>query len=90
MFNYLFRIKTTLLDHFGAKKVLYRLDLCKTSYKDLVFVRSEFLMFIGDPNGSLRLIIIYYMFKCEFGVQTTLLVSLRRENSLLKARFRQN
>ena len=64
--------------------------LRKTSYKDLVFARSEFLMFFGDPNESLRLIIIYYIFKYAFGVKKTLLMSLRSENSLLNARFRQN
>ena len=45
------------------------LELRKTSYKDLVFVRSEFLTFFGDPNESLRLIII----KCAFRVKTILL-----------------
>ena len=39
------------------------LDFGKTSYKDLVFARGEFLRFFGDPNESLRLIIIYYMLK---------------------------
>ena len=38
------------------------LDFGKTSYKDLVFARGEFLRFFGDPNESLRLIIIYYIF----------------------------
>ena len=37
------------------------LDFGKTSYKDLVFARGEFLRFFGDPNESLRLIIIYYI-----------------------------
>ena len=39
------------------------LDFGKTSYKELVFARGEFLRFFGDPNESLRLIIIYYMLK---------------------------
>ena len=36
------------------------LDLGKTSYKDLVFVRGECLRLFGLTNESLRLIIIYY------------------------------
>ena len=44
--------------HIGAKKALKRLDFGKTSYKDLVFARGEFLRFFGAPNESLRLIII--------------------------------
>ena len=32
-----------------------------TSYKDLVFARSEFLSVVGTQNESLRLIIIYYI-----------------------------
>ena len=39
------------------------LDFGKTSYKDLVFARGEFLRFFGAPNEYLRLIIIYYMLK---------------------------
>ena len=37
------------------------LDLGKTSYKDLVFVRGEFLSVVGAQNQSLRLSIIYYI-----------------------------
>ena len=66
------------------------LDFGKTSYKDLVFAPGEFLRFFGDPNESLRLIIIYYMFKYMFGNKTTLLESHRSQKSLLKDRFRQN
>ena len=32
------------------------LEFGKTSYKDLVFARGEFLRFFSDPNESLRLI----------------------------------
>ena len=35
----------------------------KTSYNDFVLARGEFLRLVGAPNESLRLIIIYYMFK---------------------------
>ena len=77
--------------HFRAKKCLQRLDLGKTSYKDLVFARCEFLWLVGAPNESLRLIIIYYMIKCTFGIKRTLIESLRSEKKItLMARIRQN
>ena len=44
----------------------------KTSYKDLVFARKEFLRPVGAPNVSLILIIVYYMFKYSVGIKTTL------------------
>ena len=58
---------------------------------DLVFARNEFFRLVGAPDESLIVIIIYYMLKYSFGIQTTLLKSLRREKkSILKAIFRQN
>ena len=48
----------------------------KTSYKDEVSVRSDFLRPIGAPNEYLRPIIIYYMFKYSFGIKKILLESL--------------
>ena len=45
------------------------LDLGKTGYKHLVFARSDFIKVVGAPNESLRLIIIYYMFKYTFGIK---------------------
>ena len=51
----------------------------KTSYKDLVIARNEFFRLVGAPNEFLILIIIYYMFKYSFRIQTTLLESLRRQ-----------
>ena len=36
-------------------------------------------MLVGAPNESLRLIIISYMFKYTFGIETTLLVSPRNK-----------
>ena len=38
----------------------------------------------GAPNESLRLIIIYYMFKYTVGIKTTLLESLQNQKSPLK------
>ena len=64
-------------------------DFGKTGYKHLVLVRSEFLELAGAPNESLRLIIIYYMFKHTFGIKKTLLESLQNQKSHLKAQFRQ-
>ena len=43
------------------------------NYKDLVFVRNDFLRLVGAPNEFLILIIIYYMFKYSVGIKTTLL-----------------
>ena len=43
----------------GQKKLILRLDLGKTSYKDLVFARSDLIRPVRAPNESLRLIIIY-------------------------------
>ena len=51
----------------GTKKALSMLDLVKTHCKHLDLARSEFLRFVKAPNESLRLIIIYYMFKYTFG-----------------------
>ena len=65
------------------------LDLGKTSYKDLVFARSDLTRLVGPPNESLRLIIIYYVFKYSFRIKTSLLESLRRQKTRLKARFRE-
>ena len=42
---------------------------------------------IGAPTGSLRLIIIYYIFKYTFWIKATLLALLRSQKSPLKARL---
>ena len=52
------------------------LDLGKTCYKYLDLALSEFLRIFAALNESLRLIIIYYMFKYTFGIKTTLPQSL--------------
>ena len=39
----------------------------------------NFFRLVGAPNESLIIIIIYYMFKYSFGIQTTLIESLRRQ-----------
>ena len=64
-------------------------DFGKTTYIDFV-ARIEFLKYIGAPNESLRVIIIYYKFKYTFGIKTTLPESHRTQKSPLKARFWQN
>ena len=71
-------------------KTHLRLDLGKTSYKDLVFARSDLKRLVAAPNESLRLIIIYYMFNYWFRIKTSLQESLRSQKARLKARFRQN
>ena len=84
MFKYTFGNKTTLLDSHRSQKAPQRLDFGKTSYTDLVFARGEFLRFFGAPNESLKLIIIYYIFKYTFGDQTTLLDSHRSQKKPFK------
>ena len=66
-------------------KPIQRLDLGKTSYKDIGFARGEFLRLVGSQNESLRLIIIYFMFKYAFGFKTILLESLRSLKTHLQA-----
>ena len=56
------------------------LDLGKTSYKDLVFARSDLTSLVG---ASLTIIITYYMFKYSFRIKTSLLESLRSEKTPL-------
>ena len=79
MLKYTFWIKITLLESERSKKKKshLRLDLGKTSYKDFIFPRGKFLVLVGAKNESLRVILIYYMFKYLFGIKTTLLESLR-------------
>ena len=61
MFKYSFRIKTSLLESLRNQKTSLKAHLGKTSNKDLVFARGEFLSVVGAQNESLRLIIIYYI-----------------------------
>ena len=90
MFKYPVGIKKTLLESLRGQKTIFRLHFGKTSYKDLVFARNDFLRLGGAPNESLLLIIIYYMFKYSVGIKTTLFESVRSQKSVLKAIFRQN
>ena len=53
-------------------------------------MEGDFLRLVGDPSESLSFIIIYYMFEYTFGIKTTLLESLRNQNTNLKPRFYQN
>ena len=64
MFKYSFRIKTSFARVTSEpKKLVYKVDLGKTSYKDLVFARGEFLSVAGAQNESPRIILLYYMLK---------------------------
>ena len=53
-------ITRTLLELLRSQIPILGLDLGKTSYKDIVFVRGEILSLVGAQNESLRLIIIFY------------------------------
>ena len=85
MFKYWFGISTTLIESLRSQNTHFR----QTSYKDLVFAQCEFLSVVGTLNESLRIILIYYIFKYWFGITTTLLESLPIQNTHFMARFRQ-
>ena len=55
----------------------------------MVFARGEFFSVVGGQNESLRIILMYYMFKYGFGITTTLLESLRCQNTQFRDPFRQ-
>ena len=80
---------TTLLESLRNQNTHFRAQFRQTSYKDLVFARGEFLSVVGAQNESLRIILMSYIFKYLFGITTTLLESLRSQNTHFRARFRQ-
>ena len=51
-------------------------------------MRGEFFSVVGVQKESLRIKLMYYMFKYLFGITTTLLESLRSQNTQFRARFR--
>ena len=89
MFRYIFGITTTLLESLRRQNTHFRARYRQTSYKDLVFARVEFLSVVGAQNESLQIILMYYTFKYWFGIITTLLESLRSQNTQFRARFRK-
>ena len=87
---YYIKIQISDLNNFARftsepKKIHLRLDLGKTSYKDLVFVRSDLIRLVGAPNDSLRVIITYYSFKYSFRIKITLLEPLRSQKNPFKS-----
>ena len=90
IFKYWFGITTTLLESLRSQNTQFWARFRQTSYKDLVFARGEFLSVVGGQNESLRIILMYYMFKYWFRITTTLLESLRSKNTQFRARFRQS
>ena len=89
MFKYWFGITTTLLESLRSLNTHFRARFRQTSYKVLVFARGDFLSVVGAQNESLRIILMYYMFKYWFVIATTLLESLRNQNTHFRDRFRQ-
>ena len=63
MFKYWFGITTTLLESLRSQNAHFKERFRQTSYKDLVFARGEILIVVGGQNESLRIILMYYMFK---------------------------
>ena len=59
----------------------------KTRFNDSVLPQNDFLRLVGAPNESIRLILIYYMFKYSFGIRTVLPESVRIKQSPLKVGF---
>ena len=90
MFKYWFEITTTFLESLRSQNTHFRARFRKTSYKELVFARREFLSLVGSQNESLRIILMYYMFKYWFEITTTWLESLRSQNTYSRARFRHS
>ena len=78
-----------MLESLWIQNNRFRARFRQTSYKDLVFARGEFLSVGGAQNESLRIILMYYMFKYLFGITTTLLELLRSPNTQFRDRFRQ-
>ena len=89
IFKYSVGIKTTLLESLRNQKKYFKSHI-SVKHKDLVFARNDFFGLVRAPNESLRLIIIYYMFKYTFGNKKTLVESHRSQKGPLIARFRQN
>ena len=52
-------------------------------------MRGECFSVVGGENESLRIILMYYMFKYRFEIARTLLESLRSQNTQFRDRFRQ-
>ena len=52
---------TTLLESLRCQNTHFRAQFRQTSYKDLVFARSEILSLVGAQSESLNIIIIYYI-----------------------------
>ena len=78
-----------MLDSLRNQNNQFRDQFRQTCYKDLVFARGKLLSVVGAQNESLQIILMYYMFKYLFGITTTLLESLRSQNTQFRARFRQ-
>ena len=78
-----------MLESLRSENTHFRNRVRQTSYKDLVLTRGEFLSVVGAQNESLRILLMYYMFKYWFGITITLLESIRSQNTHFRARFRQ-
>ena len=78
-----------MLDSLWNQNNQFKDQFSQTCYKDLVFARGKLLSVVGAQNESLRIILMYYMFKYLFGITTTLVESLRSQNTQFTARFRQ-
>ena len=67
-FKYRFGMTTTFLESHRSKNTNFRARFRQTSYKDLgfrdlAFARGEFLSIVAAQNESLRIILMYHMFK---------------------------
>ena len=79
----------TYLGSIRSQNTHLRARFRQTSYNDLVFAWGDFLCVVGAQNESLRIILMYDMFKYCFGITRTLLESLRSQNTHFRAQFRK-
>ena len=77
MFQNMFGHKTTLLESYQIQKSPLKAPFRQNMLYGLSFCTRCILRFVGARNESLRLIIIYYMFKNTIGIKTTLVESHR-------------
>ena len=79
-----------MLDSLRSQKTNLKARFRQNYLRRLSFWASDPFRLVGAPNESLTLIIIYYLFKTHLGKQISLLESVRRQKTHLKARFRKN
>ena len=78
-----------MLESLRSQNTHFRARFGQTTYNNIVFARGLLLSVVAAQNESLRVILMYYVFKYGFGMTTTLLESLRCQNTHFRDRFRE-